>query len=88
MGDQVPVQLARERNRVLRELAATKKQEFLRSFVGRQLELLTLPRFDGARTEALSDNYLRVMVAGAHPANSDMTVLVDGVEADNLRGHV
>src|SRR5271169_570817 len=37
MPDQVPVHTARERNRVLRELAAQKKWEFMHSFVGREL---------------------------------------------------
>ena len=34
MPNQVPVHVARERNRILRELAATKKQAFMRSFRG------------------------------------------------------
>ena len=36
MPDQVPVHIARERNRVLRELAAQKKRAFMQSFVGRE----------------------------------------------------
>ena len=36
MPEQVPVHIARERNRVLRELAAQKKREFMQSFVGRE----------------------------------------------------
>ena len=42
MPEQVPVHVARERNRVLRELAAQKKREFMQSFVGRELEAITL----------------------------------------------
>src|SRR3989454_2705328 len=42
MANQVPVQVARERNRVLRELAAEKKLAFMRSFVGHSLETITL----------------------------------------------
>ena len=42
MSDQVPVQVARERNRVLRELIAGKKREFMESFVGREVEAITL----------------------------------------------
>jgi threonylcarbamoyladenosine tRNA methylthiotransferase MtaB len=42
MPDQVPVHLARERNRILRELAAQKKLAFMRSFVGQQIEAITL----------------------------------------------
>ncbi len=36
MPEQVPVHIARERNRVLRELAAQKKRAFMQSFVGRE----------------------------------------------------
>ena len=42
MPDQVPVPVAHERNRVLRELTARKKNAFMESFVGRDLEAITL----------------------------------------------
>jgi threonylcarbamoyladenosine tRNA methylthiotransferase MtaB len=42
MLNQVPVLLARERNRVLRELAAEKKLVFMRSLIGREIEAITL----------------------------------------------
>jgi threonylcarbamoyladenosine tRNA methylthiotransferase MtaB len=42
MLNQVPVHLARERNRVLRELAAEKKLAFMRTLVGREIEAITL----------------------------------------------
>ena len=42
MSNQVPVQVARERNRILRELAAQKKQAFMQDFVGRTLDAITL----------------------------------------------
>src|SRR5215471_2763643 len=64
MPDQVPVQVARQRNRILREIAARKHGEFMESFVGRELEVITLTRQDAEYTEALSDNYLKILVAG------------------------
>jgi len=42
MLNQVPVQLARERNRILRVLAAEKKQAFMQGFVGKTLDAITL----------------------------------------------
>src|SRR5579864_4626849 len=42
MRNQVPVHVARERNRILRELAAAKKLAFMRSFVGAALQAITL----------------------------------------------
>ena len=42
MPNQVPVHLARERNRILRELAAEKKLAFMRSFIGKKVDAITL----------------------------------------------
>jgi threonylcarbamoyladenosine tRNA methylthiotransferase MtaB len=85
---QVPVQVARERNRVLRELAAQKNHEFRQSFVGRTLEAITLQTGGDGWTEALSDNYLKVRVAGRHEANEILQATVVDAETDDLICHV
>jgi threonylcarbamoyladenosine tRNA methylthiotransferase MtaB len=69
MRNQVPVQVARERNRILRDMAAEKKLAFMRSFVGKTVEAITLNIFDGNTTEALTDNYLRLRLTGHHQPN-------------------
>ncbi len=73
MGKPVPVQVARERNRILRDLAAEKKSHFMRGFVGQPVELITLnvtgSDSAGEYTEGLTDNYLPVRVPGNHPPN-------------------
>jgi threonylcarbamoyladenosine tRNA methylthiotransferase MtaB len=84
MPDQVPVHVARERNRVLRELAAKKNLEFRRSFVGRALEVITLKTGDEEFTEALSDNFLKVRVAGRHNANQLMNADVTEIGDEDL----
>jgi threonylcarbamoyladenosine tRNA methylthiotransferase MtaB len=84
MPHQVPVPLARERNRILRELVAVKKFSFLQSFIGREVEALTLTRFDGAYTEALTDNYLKLLLPGRLTPNRTVRVPVDSVRADAL----
>ena len=86
MPDQVPVHIARDRNRVLRELAARKKRVFMESFLGRDLAAITLTDSDGSRTEALSDNYLKVFVSGIYPPNQVVRVRVEGRESDALVG--
>lgn len=86
MADQVPIPIARERNRILRELAAAKKQRFMRSLVGRKLEAITLTRAAGEYTEALSDNYLKLLIAGQHNANQILPVKIVGVQSDALVG--
>jgi threonylcarbamoyladenosine tRNA methylthiotransferase MtaB len=86
MPDQVPVHIARERNRVLRELAARKKHEFMRSFLGRELEAITLTRYDGHATEALTDNFLTLRIAGRLAANLLLSVRVTYVSDIELAG--
>jgi threonylcarbamoyladenosine tRNA methylthiotransferase MtaB len=87
MDNQVPVHVARLRNRTLRDLAAQKKREFMDSFVGRELNVLTLTHHHGSRTEALSDNYVKVLVTGSFPANQFVRVAVTGVEGDCMTGN-
>jgi threonylcarbamoyladenosine tRNA methylthiotransferase MtaB len=84
MPDQVPVQVARDRNRVLRELAAQKKRTFMESFVGREVEAITLTHFDGEYTEALTDNYLKLRLRGPHAPNQSIRRTVEDVGADVL----
>jgi len=82
MPDQVPVQVARERNRILRELAARKKRAFMESFIGREVEAITLTHFDGEYTEALTDNYVKLRVRGQQEANQRMRVAIVAVGSD------
>lgn len=84
MPDQVPVHVARERNRVLRDLAAGKNIAFRRKFVGKTLEVITLQQSDAEWTEALSDNYLKVRLTGRHPANQILTAAITEVGNEEL----
>jgi threonylcarbamoyladenosine tRNA methylthiotransferase MtaB len=88
MPNQVPVQVARRRNRVLRELAAEKKRAFMQSFVGRELPAITLSAGDEHSTEALTDNYLKMRLAGSHGANQWIRSRVGNVAGDALCGTV
>jgi len=85
---QVPVERARERNRILRELAARKKQAFLKSFVGKAIDAITLHEFDGTTTEALTDNYLKLGLKGRHEPNCWLRASIERVEGDTLIGTV
>ncbi|MGZ4856200.1 MAG: tRNA (N(6)-L-threonylcarbamoyladenosine(37)-C(2))-methylthiotransferase MtaB [Candidatus Angelobacter sp.] len=86
MPDQVPVHVARERNRVLRELAAEKNGAFRRSFVGRSLEVITLQAGGDGWTEALSDNFLKVRIEGRRPGNELTTAEISGTIPDGILG--
>jgi len=84
MPNQVPVHVARERNKILRDLAAAKKLAFMQSFVGKPLEAITLSvvhnRRDGEFTDALTDNYQKLYLKGRHPANRWISAQIAGVE--------
>jgi len=84
MSGQVPVAVARERNRVLREIGARKNLEFRKRFQEKTLEAITLHARDEHFTEALTDNYLKVRIVGQHPANMWLRAKVTGVGADGL----
>jgi len=98
MPNQVPVQVAREHNRVLRELAAEKKLAFMRSFIGKTAEAITLNVVvghavgykdgdgNGEFTEALTDNYLKLHLRGRHEPNQWLKARIEGVEGGALVG--
>jgi threonylcarbamoyladenosine tRNA methylthiotransferase MtaB len=90
MPDQAPVSVARDRNRILRDLASAKKLAFMRSFVGRNLEAITLNVVSedscGASTEALTDNYLKLRLHGRHDPNQWLQAQVLDVADGHLFG--
>jgi threonylcarbamoyladenosine tRNA methylthiotransferase MtaB len=90
MANQVPVHLARERNRFLRELAAGKKLAFMRSFVGQPVDAITLnvvgSNGGGEFTEALTDNYLKLRLSGRHAPNQWLRAQIREVEDGALLG--
>ena len=90
MAGQVPIRIAHERNRVLRDLASQKKLAFMHTFVGKPMEAITLNieggDHEGKYTEALTDNYLRVRLKGSHSPNRWIQAWVEQVEDGMLVG--
>jgi threonylcarbamoyladenosine tRNA methylthiotransferase MtaB len=90
MSKQVPVNVARERNRILREVADMKKMAFMNSFVGRTVEAITLniagSDQEGEYTEGLTDNYLSIRLRGSHPPNLWIPAKIEGVSGGELVG--
>jgi len=82
------VPTARERNKVLRDLAAEKKNRFMQSFVANTIASITLNVFDGSHTECLTDNYLKLKLKGQHQANRWLQVRAVKSEADALMGEL
>ncbi len=87
-ADQVPVALARERNRELREIASGKKMAFMRSLLGTTVEAITLQSGGVNFSEALTENYLKIKISGRHEANWWMEVDVEAVEGEMLVGRL
>ena len=88
MPDHVPGPVARERNRILRELVQEKKQAFQRSFIGKALSTITLTHFDGRHTESLTDNYQKLFVAGQHQANQVAFAAIESVSPEGMYGRI
>jgi threonylcarbamoyladenosine tRNA methylthiotransferase MtaB len=84
---QVPVAVARERNRGLREIASKKKAAFMGSLVGTVVEAITLQSGGADFTEALTENYLKMKISGRHEANHWMDVNIHGVNGEMLLGN-
>lgn len=80
-ADQVPMEVRKERNRILRELGARKNLDFRNSMIGRNLSVVTL-------TEgALSNNFLKVELASRRAANQMVDVNIGSLSANGLREH-
>jgi threonylcarbamoyladenosine tRNA methylthiotransferase MtaB len=88
MANQVPVQIARQRNRVLRDLAAAKKSAFMKAFVGQPVDAITLTRRDGEFTECLTDNFLKLQLRGQHQPNLLLQSKITGVSGDAMLGTI
>ena len=84
--NQVPVDVARDRNQVLREIAAAKKAAFLQAQVGKVVEAITLRTGDGEFTDALSDNYLKLKIPGDLKPNRWIEVRIERALGDGLAG--
>ena len=78
-ADQVPMEVRKDRNRILRELGARKNLEFRQSMLGRTLSAVTLAE------GALSDNFLKVELAAPRAANQMMDVKIGSLSANGLR---
>ena len=86
MADHVPVQLARERNEILRNLIGEKNRVFRASFVGQQIEAITLRRRGEGFTDALTNNFIKLQLMGLHEPNLLLKTSITGVTPDGLTG--
>jgi threonylcarbamoyladenosine tRNA methylthiotransferase MtaB len=84
-----PDSVVRERMQALRSLVAGKFHAFRSVFVDRTLSAVTIePGADALTTEAVTDNFLKLTLDSAIPANRLVSAQITGLTADGLRGHV
>lgn len=77
----VPIELRRERNRILQEVSARKNLAFRRSQLGRRVLAVTISDLG----VALTTNYLRVELAAPTPARQLIEVELGAVSSRGLR---
>ena len=76
----IPMPVRKDRNRVLRELAAAKNLQFRERMVGRTVSAVTLHE-SGI---ALTDNYLKIKLAGCREPNVIVSLRVGGLSPGGL----
>ncbi len=87
--DQVEGRVAQERGTEMRRMIARKRQDFLRSQLGRTLSAVTLGKSRHGETMALSSNYLNLSLADCTMvANRLIRVRAQRVHEDGLWGYV
>jgi threonylcarbamoyladenosine tRNA methylthiotransferase MtaB len=79
--DPVPIPVRKQRNRILRELAAAKNLEFRRRMLSSTLSVVTLEQ----PGMALSDNYLKVELAAPREPNRICDIRIGSLTATGLR---
>lgn len=84
MPDHVPSPIAKERNRILRELIAEKNRKWRESFLGQEIEAITLHSNADGTTEALSNNYIKMRVVGELASNELLRARVDSLTEEGL----
>jgi threonylcarbamoyladenosine tRNA methylthiotransferase MtaB len=76
-----PMGVRKERNRILRELAAAKNLAFRERMIGREISAVTLHE-SGA---ALSSNYLKIEMSCERPANQIVSLRIGSLTAAGVR---
>ncbi len=80
-GAPVPMDVRRERTRILRELGDRKNEIFRRRMLGKRLSAVTLEQ----RGQALTSNFLKVELATARPPNEIVEVEIQRLTESGLR---
>ncbi|MBW2186359.1 MAG: radical SAM protein, partial [Deltaproteobacteria bacterium] len=87
MKDHVDPAIAKDRATRLRQLGELKKQEYIKNFDGKIVEVVVENRSEGGRCKGLSDEYVQVVFESDQPlAGQCVKVLIVDVDGDGLTG--
>lgn len=87
MKDHVDPTIAKDRATQLRHLGELKKQEYIKRFLGKVVEVVVENRSEKGRCKGLSDEYVQVVFESDQPlAGQCVRVLIGGVDGDGLTG--
>ncbi len=87
--DQIPSHIKAERARLLRELAAKKKQEFYNTFTGKSVHVLFEDRNQSGKMSGFSAEYVRVeSMYDSEMINRIVPVVVESTSKDVVKGAV
>ena len=76
----------KERKAAVRSLIDAKSETFRKRLVGANLSVVTLAGGDSTCTEALSDNFVKISLAGRHDPNRLLAARIDDLTANGLAG--
>ncbi|MGB6130576.1 MAG: MiaB/RimO family radical SAM methylthiotransferase [Acidobacteriaceae bacterium] len=82
----VPERAVHERMDALRRLIAEKSRVFRSRFLGQTLSAVTVEPGPSGTTEAVTDNFLKITLDEAIPANRMVAAVVDALTPGGLRG--
>ena len=82
----VPDRAVHERMTALRALIAEKSRTFRTRFIGRTLSAITIEAGPDATTQAVTDNFLKLVISEQLPANTLVTATITALRDDGLFG--
>ena len=80
--EQIEKSIKEKRSRIMIEETEKIRQSFLKSQIGKTVEVLLETRHDEQFTEGYTKNYTPVKVIGSHPCGKVVTAKVTGVDGD------
>lgn len=87
LPNKIEKKIISRRSQILRELSFQKRNEFMQSFVGKELEVLFEEQTSEGLWKGYSENFIRVgVVSEQELKNEIVTVMIERIESNEARG--